>query len=510
MGIMTAPASFGRQVQTGGTYGKDNVWGTVVGAVGGVPSPPIPVHPPPSAQSCPPSRHIPPPAVSFLPIEATSSVSPHQLLHPSQHHHLSREQRCSPSQMGGLITTRSLDQASRCGSQGEGDGSGTGGRGPEAGEEALSSGLRGGWGRGCFEGPRQPGSPSSVWVQGACLPTHPLGEEGHTEPPAPGLGETLPHGGQYLCPLGGGHRAPLLRGAGPLCACQRPWGPPGWAWGAGCSRGCRRGASAGALRGRTVRGGGAGRPSLAPCLGPRHVAQENGRRLGSLTTGRRASLPSRVKAEALGSSREAGPLTLDGGLAGLAHKLVDGGQGLWLALEGRTGHVASGLSSPSQCLPVLPQGRPKPQTPHTHLLSSLPLGPRQPLSGRKRRSIWTPWPPAHRAPQPKASCGIHPRSPQRTEDPPLPLREGASLPPGPHPACRPRSAPPRPPEPTSPHLPPTLSVLGRAGGSLGSLPCELSAGLALPTCQSQDTRSGQRGQVCTHVTPPLLSGGWAG
>lgn len=239
-------------------------------------------------------------------------------------------------------------------------------------------------------------------------------------------------------------------------------------------------------------------PALVRGTWPRRTAA----RLGSLTTGRRASLPSRVKAEALGSSREAGPLTLDGGLAGLAHELVDGGQGLWLALEGRTGHVASGLSSPSQCLPVLPQGRPRPQTPHTHLLSSLPLGPRQPLSGRKRRSIWTPWPPAQRAPQPKASCGTHPRSPQRTEDPPLPLREGASLPPGPHPACRPRSAPPRPPEPTSPHLPPTLSVLGRAGGSLGSLPCELSAGLALPTCQSQDTLSGQRGQVCTHVTPP--------
>lgn len=249
-------------------------------------------------------------------------------------------------------------------------------------------------------------------------------------------------------------------------------------------------------------------PALVRGTWPRRTAA----RLGSLTTGRRASLPSRVKAEALGSSREAGPLTLDGGLAGLAHELVDGGQGLWLALEGRTGHVASGLSSPSQCLPVLPQGRPRPQTPHTHLLSSLPLGPRQPLSGRKRRSIWTPWPPAQRAPQPKASCGTHPRSPQRTEDPPLPLREGASLPPGPHPACRPRSAPPRPPEPTSPHLPPTLSVLGRAGGSLGSLPCELSAGLALPTCQSQDTLSGQRGQVCTHVTPPLAVGGmgWVG
>lgn len=38
---------------------------------------------------------------------------------------------------------------------------------------------------------------------------------------------------------------------------------------------------------------------------------------------------------------------------------------------------------------MLPQGRPGPQTLHTHLLSSLPLGPRQPLSGRKRRSAWT-------------------------------------------------------------------------------------------------------------------------
>lgn len=153
-------------------------------------------------------------------------------------------------------------------------------------------------------------------------------------------------------------------------------------------------------------------PALVRGTWPRRTAA----RLGSLTTGRRASLPSRVKAEALGSSREAGPLTLDGGLAGLAHELVDGGQGLWLALEGRTGHVASGLSSPSQCLPVLPQGRPRPQTPHTHLLSSLPLGPRQPLSGRKRRSIWTPWPPAQRAPNRRLRAGLIPGVPrgQRT------------------------------------------------------------------------------------------------
>lgn len=39
---------------------------------------------------------------------------------------------------------------------------------------------------------------------------------------------------------------------------------------------------------------------------------------------------------------------------------------------------------------MFPQGRPGLQTLHTHLLSSLPLGPRQPLSGRKRRSAWTP------------------------------------------------------------------------------------------------------------------------
>ena len=137
-------------------------------------------------------------------------------------------------------------------------------------------------------------------------------------------------------------------------------------------------------------GAGQGDPPLLPALLRGTWSGRRAARLGSLMTGPRASLPSRVKTEALGSSQEAGPLTLDGGLAGLAHELVDGGQGLWLALQGRTGHVASGSSSASQCLPVLPQERPRPQTPLTHLLSSLPLGPRQPLSGRKRRSIWTP------------------------------------------------------------------------------------------------------------------------
>ena len=69
-----------------------------------------------------------------------------------------------------------------------------------------------------------------------------------------------------------------------------------------------------------------------------------------------------------------GPLTLDGGLTGLAHELVDGGQGLWLSLQGRTGHVADGSGnvgvSASLCSPMV---GPDPR------LCTLTFSPRSPL-----------------------------------------------------------------------------------------------------------------------------------
>lgn len=65
-----------------------------------------------------------------------------------------------------------------------------------------------------------------------------------------------------------------------------------------------------------------------------------------------------------GPHEEATPLTLDGRLAGLAQELVDGGQGLWFALQGRMGHVATvhAQRHEGRCLPHAPQEVPGPQT----------------------------------------------------------------------------------------------------------------------------------------------------
>lgn len=180
-----------------------------------------------------------------------------------------------------------------------------------------------------------------------------------------------------------------------------------------------------------------------------------------------------------GPHQEARPLTLDGRFTGLAHELVDGGQGRWLTLQEKGGPHGRPLGQRGgQCLPVLPQEGLGPQTPHAHLLSSLPFGPWQPLSGRKRNA-WTPRPraspPGSRPWAPPTGCrphaGTNPRSPsgQRTgpahcrgtsqagsgftAPPPIP-RHGLQ----PHSAYRPRSAPRSwRPSPTSA---PTCSVSG--------------------------------------------------
>lgn len=111
-------------------------------------------------------------------------------------------------------------------------------------------------------------------------------------------------------------------------------------------------------------------------LPPIHWCTANGKGCIRLVTGTRGSLrPGWGGTEAArGSRREAGrglrgphkeaaPLTLDGRLAGLAHELVDGGQGLGLPLQGRW---ATGPSAVPSGLPHAPQ-----EAPHSPLLAPL-------------------------------------------------------------------------------------------------------------------------------------------
>lgn len=158
------------------------------------------------------------------------------------------------------------------GGVGEGRGSGEGQWwGGGKGKGALSSGFLGGWGRGIWETLGSQAAPGLCGMRGPVPSTVATPLRAHS----PRTGEDPSPRGQYLCPQGGGHHAPLLQGAGSCCSCQGPWGLPRWAWGAGCSRGCRHGASTRALgRGEDVsRGGETGDSQEA-------AAQENCSRLG--------------------------------------------------------------------------------------------------------------------------------------------------------------------------------------------------------------------------------------
>lgn len=108
------------------------------------------------------------------------------------------------------------------------------------GKGTLSSGFLGGWGKEIWETLSIQAAPGLCGLRGPV----PQPVASPLRACSPRIGEDPSLRGQYLCPQGGGHHAPLLRGAGPCCSCQGPWGPPRWAWGAGCSRGYRHGASA--------------------------------------------------------------------------------------------------------------------------------------------------------------------------------------------------------------------------------------------------------------------------
>lgn len=147
---------------------------------------------------------------------------------------------------------------------------------------------------------------------------------------------------------------------------------------------------------------------------------------------------------------------------------------------------------------MLPHGRPGPQTLHTHLLSSLPLGPRQPLSGKKRRSA---------------------RTPQLPRDPGVPREQRAHLCcckreragrlrlpcPQAHPACRLGSSATLTPGAQrgspNPACPPPLSWAWQ-----GSSP-------GLPLCQPRFTNVPAAGHpwASAHMTgPPGCRDGWGG
>lgn len=92
-----------------------------------------------------------------------------------------------------------------------------------------------------------------------------------------------------------------------------------------------------------------------------------------------------------GPRQEAGPLTLNGGLAGLAHELIDGGQGLWLALQGETGHMAQHSDQPvpvgvgAGAGPVPPGSTWTPDTGHSPSLLAPLWAPAAPVQEEKEK-----------------------------------------------------------------------------------------------------------------------------
>lgn len=110
-----------------------------------------------------------------------------------------------------------------------------------------------------------------------------------------------------------------------------------------------------------------------------------------------------------GHHRSKGHLLWMADSAGLAHELVDGGQGLWLSLQGGQATADGSGQRGAVLSPCSPRVGPTPDSAHSPSLLA-PLGPGSPLEWGGKEKCLDP------------AAAQRPRSPQRAEDPPLLLQ----------------------------------------------------------------------------------------